>query len=228
LDFFVLEPYNDEARLKFLIQDKCDKGMHRIVAIVLLTFATTTTVDATSNELKEAKPCLSDLQEIAEADKGLVIGALRTLLGKVRDGDASVNAAAKTWLGVRGPQNLQIVETVINKAIALESVLKFRCVFAHDEGTLAAVAQDKSNFVIYLYPDYFEAPDDLKGDVVPSRAGTIFHEIMHMALAANGRIVGADVYDEGEILELAKSDPQTAQQNATNWEHFLYEVGVDR
>jgi len=211
-----------------LIRQKLEKGVHQIVATAFLTLVATIPLDAVSDELIEAKRCVSDLQDVAEADKGFALRAVKNLLGKISDGDDSVIAAAKTWLGVRSAGDVAILKTVFKEVIAFENVLEFRCVYGHDEETLAAVAPDKTDFAIYLYPDYFKVPPDLKGDSVPSRAGVIFHEIMHMIVRANGSPVSADVYDVGAILNLAIIDPKMAQQNATNWEYFLYEVSVDQ
>lgn len=213
--------------MKTLIRQRCRECVHQVVAVGIVTLVSIIPVHAIADDLVAAQPCIADLKALAEADTRIAIGAVRSLSKKISDNDASITAAATIWLGVSTPEEVEVVETVFSKAVDLANSLTFHCVLAHDEGILAAVANEESNLVIYLYPDYFEAPGDLNGNVVPSRAGVIFHELMHMALEANDDMLGSDVYDEREILELAKTDPQMAQRNATNWEYFLYEVSVD-
>ena len=168
-------------------------------------------------------PCSPELESVFQSDMELMKESLTTFIGDVEGDDSRANGLMVRWLGARDSQDastlLQRIKDIVDFAF-LTTPMCFPFEGTPDaEGEFVVAQVLSDSLYLYLLGDYFE----LEAEGRFSRAGTLLHELLHLELFGATNSEFEDVYGIGEVLELAASQPELAQDNSRNWEMMFNE-----
>lgn len=168
-----------------------------------------------------ATPIACDAAQL-NAAKGAMSEAKKALLlakKGIDTGDPTAAAHMTKWFGVVNSVQAKQVSDRLVRIIAFTDGATYQCETASIKlgDVYAYVTPDKS-FLITLGSFFFTAPTT----GFSSKMGTLVHEMSHFVLA--GAAKDPKIYGPDEAVQLAKTSPDSAQNNAENIEYFVESI----
>lgn len=164
-----------------------------------------------------------DAQQRAIAVHSLTEAKLisRNTAKSLRDGDASTAAKLTTWVGAVNSAEASAVALRLDNISAASVNVTFKCDNQTPliRPTYARVLAANA-FEIILGSLFWTAPET----GFSSRPGTLVHELSHFYLTGHALDPAKNKYGTKPALELAKTKPHLAIQNAENIEYFTESV----
>jgi len=190
--------------------------MKAIAPILILVFTL-------SAGLVHAEVVECDAQQLAIADHALTEARLisKSAAKLLKDGDPATATLLTTWVGaVNSAQALGVAERLEKISAAALSVT-FKCdnLTPLKRPTYARVLAANA-FEITLGSLFWDAPEI----GFSSKPGTLVHELSHFYLTGHALDPEQSKYGTGPALDLAKTQPHLAIQNAENIEYFTESV----
>jgi hypothetical protein len=168
-------------------------------------------------------PCTVGQKQIltkamAKAKEGIVAA-----MGALDDTSPGAINRYTLWFGAPSSANVAEVKKTYANALAFTSIANFWCPvsnspeFKWNVNEPAAAYPRSAPTAIYFSPEFFK----LEETGADSKAGTIVHELTHLAAVKNTE---DHAYGTANAKVLAKDKPAHARSNADNYQYFLEAV----
>lgn len=190
-----------------------------IISIVFVLFS----MSAFAQDHALVIPCPDDLQSEAVDAIGELNEAVNGAVELMEDQDFNAQNLAVKWLGARNQDDVEDAVGALQAAGGLAESVAFLCLPLTNyrngpDGpteTIAFVYQSEP--VIHLYGNFFDKPKTGESSMV----GTLLHELMHLHFVQGANLFQDEVYNPREAIDLAKSEPEAALNNAQSYAFFL-------